>query len=269
MARRPGFRWSDICEAPLHDLQVRDEILYQYVQFTPGMHVLEAGPGGGYTAYRLARMVRRLVLVDIAAELVADLGAKLSGLANVECICADLAQDGLSDQLKQEFDVAFALDVLEYVVDPTMCLRNFARVLRPGGQLFLSYPNVPPPVGDGVTYFTRKAEIEDLLARAGFKQWDIFAVRMRPLPHLMFRAGHEWPLRVYRRLRRRTRPNRPQTYEGTWTFKHQDSLARYKPLLHLAWAMLEPALRLNGDVFESFPVSDPILGHQLVIRGRR
>src|SRR5437899_384712 len=110
VVQRPSFYWSDIWKAPLHDFPIRDEILYQYLRFSPQMDVLEIGPGSGFTAYRLARQVRRLTLLDVAAESVAELRQQLGHLPNVRYICADVTQPGLVEQLAEEFDVAFGLD---------------------------------------------------------------------------------------------------------------------------------------------------------------
>jgi len=142
---RPPFRWSDIWLAPLHDFTIREGILYRYLPLSPTMEVLEVGPGSGFTAFRLARQVRQLTLVEIAAEVIAVLREQLRHLPNIQYVCADLAQPGLvAHTQKQGFDAAFALDVLQYVVDPAAALRNLRDVLRPGGKLLLSYPNIPP-----------------------------------------------------------------------------------------------------------------------------
>jgi SAM-dependent methyltransferase len=264
--RRPSFRLSDIWKAPLNDFPIRDEILYQYLPFSTEMDVLEIGPGNGFTAFRLARQVRSLTLVDVAAQSLAKVGKQLRSLANVRCVCADLTLAGLPGQLEQEFDAAFALDVFEYLVDPAACLRNLAQVLRSSGELFLTYPNMPPPVGDGVTCFSRISELEDLLERAGFRHWQIFEVRQKPFANLLYSVVHEFPLRVYRRLRRGNPDPRPQTYEASWVFNHLEKLERYKVLLHLFWLVLGQGIRFGGDVFAAEPVSDQILGRQLVIR---
>jgi SAM-dependent methyltransferase len=264
--RRPSFRVSDICKAPLNDFPIRDEILYQYLPFSPDMDVLEIGPGSGFTAFRLARQVRSLTLVDVAARSLTRLRKQLQFLASVRCVCADPAQPGLVTELNEKFDAVFALDVFEYVVDPAACLQNIFQVLRSSGELFLTFPNVPPPVGDGVTYFSQKSELADLLGRAGFGHWEIFAVRQRRFARWVYSVAHEFPLRVYRQLRSGAPYGRPQTYEGTWAFKHMEKLARYKMPLHFFWFLVGQAMRLGGNTFEAELVSEEILGRQLVIR---
>src|SRR5258708_36464084 len=75
--QRPAFRPSDIFKAPLHDFPIRDEILYQYLPLSPDMDVLEVGPGSGVTAFRVARRLRSLTLLDIAAANIAHLRGTL------------------------------------------------------------------------------------------------------------------------------------------------------------------------------------------------
>ena len=267
--RRPSFRLTDIWKSPLNDFPIRDEILYQYLPISRDMDVLEIGPGSGFTAFRLARQVRSLTLVDVAAKSFAKLRKQLQPLANVRCVCADPARPGLATELKQEFDAVFALDVFEYVVDPATCLQNLSQVLRSKGELFLTFPNVPPPAGDGVTYFSHMSEIADLLGRAGFRDWEIFAVRQRSFARWVYLIAHEFPLRVYRQLRRGNPNGRPQTYEGTWVFNHLERLERYKMPLHFFWFLLGQTMRLGGDVFAAEPTFDEILSLQLVIRASK
>ena len=267
--QRPSFRWSDIWKAPLHDFPIRDEILYRYLPLVPDMEVLEVGPGSGFTAFRLARAVRRMTLVDVSVEVLAELRSQLDHLGNLRFIPADISRPGLPDKLSEKFDVAFGLDVFEYIADPAACLRNLAEVLRPGGELFLSYPNVPPPAGDGVTYFSRTEEIESLLTNAGFSEWKTFVVRFRPLAAGIYRVLHERPLEIYRRMRSGNQDIRPQIYEDTWAFRCRTKMLPYKVPLPAYWAAVEAAMRTSGDLFATEPATDGILGRQLVIRAWR
>ena len=85
-------------------------------------------------------------------------GVELQHLENAEFVCADLAKPDVPDLIAKRFDVVYGLDVFEYVPNPEVCLQNLARILQPGGMMLLSYPNVPPPRGDGVTWFEQKQD---------------------------------------------------------------------------------------------------------------
>jgi SAM-dependent methyltransferase len=268
-AARPAFRWSHVFESPLHDFPIRDEILFQFLALAPGCDVLEIGPGTGFTAFRLASQVGHMTLLDVAPRAVEELRQTLAHIPNIRFVCADVAGPDLIGQLERKFDAAYGLDMLEYVTDPAACLANLASALRPGGQLLLSFPNVPPPDGDGVTWFTDLAVLEAMLERAGFASWSIYAVRLRRVTAALYAVLHEWPLRLYRRVRRSDRRARPQIYEATWAFQHRQRLSRYKTGLHLYWLLLGWTMRLAGSVFVTETIGDRPLGRQLVIRATR
>jgi SAM-dependent methyltransferase len=265
---RPGFRWNDVVASPLHDFPIRDEILFQCMPPTPRSDVLEVGPGAGFTAFRLARRVRHITLVDVAPRAVEELRRALGHVPNLEVVCADLTAPDLAVRLERRFDAAFGLDSFEYMKDPAACLRNLASVLRPGGALFLTFPNTPPPAGDGVTWFTDLNVLETMLEQAGFTSWRIEAVRPRRFAAATYALLHEWPLRVFRRLRPGDRAARPQVYEATWAFEHRRPLVKLKIALHLYWLVVDGVMRLGGKVFHVERVGDQPLGRQLVVRAR-
>jgi SAM-dependent methyltransferase len=267
--RKSPFRPSDIWKAPLHDFPIRDEILCQFLPLSPEMDILEIGPGSGFTAYWLSRVVRKMTVVDVTPEVVADLRDQLGAISNLNCVCADVTRPELARRLKQRFDVAFGLDVFEYLVDPAASLRNLAELLRPGGELFLTFPNVPPPEGDGVTYFSHPEEVETLLGQAGFGQWQVFGVRKREFAEAAFQLLHERPLALLRGMRRAGHSARPQTYEKTWAFQRRLQLNRFRFLLQLYWTLLGSLIRLGGQVFATERATEEILGRQLVVRAWR
>jgi SAM-dependent methyltransferase len=263
--RRPSFRWSDLWKAPLNDFPIRDEILYQYLPLEADLDVLEIGPGSGSTAFGLSRLVRHMTLADATPEPVSELQNKFRQQPNIRCLCADIGMHGLMGVIEGRYDIAFGLDVFEYVRDPRRALANLAELLRPNGELFLSFPNVPPPLGDGVTYFERSDELERMLHEAGFRKWAISAVRLNPYAACVYRILHETPLRIYRRLRSNP-AGKPQTYDAVWAFHNRRVLEHYKVPVHLLWMLIRGILYFGGDVFVSRPVNGNIFGHQLVIR---
>ena len=259
---------SDIWKAPLSDLPIRDEILYQYLPLSPEMEVLEVGPGTGFTAYRLARLVKSLTIVDVAAPNIARLGKSLTK-PNVNLVCADLCAPGLAPVLRRQFDVLEAIEVFEFLPEPGIALQNMAAVLRPGGRLFLQFPNYRPPKSHGVTYFERWGDLHNLLRGAGFKNCEVYSLRLRPYASFLFRTFHEKPLTFYRWLRRKERPNRPQTFQEVWTFQQGARLERYRWALHAVWTMLMGACRLGGDCFVRTPAGEDIMDQNLLVLAER
>jgi SAM-dependent methyltransferase len=263
---RPHFAWSDIWKAPLHDFPIRDEILFQFLPFSPEDEILEAGAGAGFTVFRLARQVRHIFALDISIEPLRELERNMYGFRNVDYVCANLSEPGLREKIPAGVTVAFALDVLEYVPNPGCCLRNLAEVLRPGGEVLISFPNTPPPKGDGVTYFRDINQLHELLNNAGFTRHEIFAVKLRPWSAAVYRILHELPLFLYRRLRPGNAKDRPQTYEATWAFRNRNSVMKLKSVLHLYWFFVAFLLHIGGHVFRPLPIATGIESRQLVIR---
>ena len=267
--RKPLSRFSDIWKAALHDFPIRDEILYQYLPLSSDMDVLEIGPGSGFTALRLARQVRCLTLVDIAAENITQLRESLGRVPNVKLLHADVCSPSLPETVGEQFDVIFGLEVFEYLAEPGVCLKNLAALLRKGGTLVLEFPNYPPPKSPGITHFKRREELNKLLHTAGFESWNVFALKLRPHARMVFRYLHEHPLRVFRFLLGRNAQGRAMTYDQTWAFRHQKSLERQRYILHAAWALLSAAMRLGGDCFRRTILGIEILNHDLLVVARR
>ncbi len=268
-SRHPSFRPSDIYRAPLHDFPIRDEILYQYLPLSRNLDLLEIGPGSGFTAFRLAREVRSLTLVDVASANIATLHHALRLRRNLHFVCADVCQPGLVDVLKRTFDAIYAIEVLEFLPDPSACLQNLAGVLRRGGHLLLQFPNYPPPVSPGVTYFRTKRDLDDLMAKAGFAAWNVASLKLRPYAQTLYTYLHERPIRTYRRRRSTDGHERPLIYDESWAFQHGQRLEPFKYALHLAWAIMSAAMRLGGPPFAQTPVGDDILNRNLIVLARR
>jgi SAM-dependent methyltransferase len=262
---RPPFRLRDLVAAPIHDFPIRDFILHQFSPLLPNLRVLEVGPGSGFTAYGLGPIVERLTLVDYAEVTTNDLRRKLDRRGDVRCVTADVSQPGLLERVGEQCGFIFALDVFEYMSNPECCLRNFAEVLNAGGVLFLTFPNHGPETGDGVTYFHRLSDLDELLSRAGFSRWQISSVALKRYARLVYIAMHEWPLSLYRRFRRRSAAGRPQTYESTWAFANRERLGRAASVLNLYWLLLSIVLRCGGDPFYCAPAPAEPLGRQLVV----
>jgi SAM-dependent methyltransferase len=97
---------------------------------------LDVGCGDGRTAgLWLNTHARRYVGVDISSHAV-----ELATQAGLEAICVgDAATLPFADD---SFDVAVCLEVFEHLFDPRSVALEIARVLRPGGTLIATVPNV-------------------------------------------------------------------------------------------------------------------------------
>jgi SAM-dependent methyltransferase len=259
------WRVSDVWAAPFTDLPIRDELIHQYIPLSPEMELLEVGPGCGFETFRLARSIKHLTVLDVAAENVRYLENIFAGRENIRFVCADLCESGLAARLQRQFDSIIAVEVFEFIPDPGTALSNLARLLRSGGALYMQFPNIER--GPGTTFFRSRADLERALQDAGFQQWELYVLRLRPWAQALFHWLHEKPMNAYRRLyqARNKRPARPQIYEDTWAFRHGRRLEHFKYVIHAYWALSMLLMRAGGDIFERTPAGEAILGKNLYL----
>jgi phosphatidylethanolamine/phosphatidyl-N-methylethanolamine N-methyltransferase len=101
-----------------------------------GGRILEVGVGTGISLPDYAR-ANRLVGVDLSEPMLRKAQARVveHGLRNVEALAVmDATRLALADQ---SFDVVVAQYVITAVPDPEATLDEFARVIRPGGEIVL------------------------------------------------------------------------------------------------------------------------------------
>lgn len=112
----------------------RLELLRQWMpQGFAGRTVVDLGCGGGLLAVPLAREGAHVVGLDLAAKaLRAAVAQQPERLLAAQ---ADLQQLPLAER---SADVVLLADVLEHVDDPAAVIAQAARVLRPGGALFVN-----------------------------------------------------------------------------------------------------------------------------------
>jgi SAM-dependent methyltransferase len=138
----PTFDWSDVVagwDAHGNQVEAMKTELAQRVlaglALRRGDHVLEAGAGTGLFARKLASAVSddgRVLASDVAAGMVELIRRNTSDLANVEAAQVDAVDTGLP---AASFDAVVFRMGLMLVPDPALALREFHRVLKPGGRL--------------------------------------------------------------------------------------------------------------------------------------
>lgn len=160
-------------------LRVRDALAL----LDPGEKLLDVGCGEGVLAELARPVYREIHGIDIAEDAV-----RLARTKGMIAHCVNLNTDR-APYPDGTFDTVVTLDVIEHVFDPTAFIGELHRLLRPGGHLVLSTPNIRKiqrmltligghfprtsydPVGfDGghLHYFT-SADLRDLLTGRGFE----------------------------------------------------------------------------------------------------
>jgi 2-polyprenyl-6-hydroxyphenyl methylase/3-demethylubiquinone-9 3-methyltransferase len=105
-----------------------------------GSRVADVGCGGGLLAESLAAAGARVTAIDLAPAMiqVARLHARAGGL-EIDYRCEPV--EALAASEPAGFDVVTCMEMLEHVPEPAGTVAALARLLRPGGRLFVSTLN--------------------------------------------------------------------------------------------------------------------------------
>jgi ubiquinone/menaquinone biosynthesis C-methylase UbiE len=122
--------------APPHPLITRAR-LREILAPRPGERILEVGPGTGYYTLPLAGWIApggALDILDIQQEMLDATmrRAQSRGLSNISPTCADAQRLPYPDAT---FDAVVLVTTLGEIPDQDAAMREFARVLKPGGRL--------------------------------------------------------------------------------------------------------------------------------------
>jgi len=142
-------------------LQDPEELIKPYI--TPGMIVLEPGPGMGFFTLPLARRVGsgRVVAVDIQPKMLNALRRRAEKAGLLQRIDVRLAKsDSLGvDDLRDAVDFVLAVAVVHEMPAAENFFSQAAAALRPGGKLLFAEPagHVKPGLFARELDFARKA----------------------------------------------------------------------------------------------------------------
>lgn len=131
---------------PLHKFNpirisfIRQEILQHFkADSLKDLKILDVGCGGGLISEPFAKMGADVTAIDASEKNinVAKIHAEKSQLKiNYQATSAeDLAETNA------QFDIVFALEIIEHVADVEIFIQNCAKLVKPGGMLFVATMN--------------------------------------------------------------------------------------------------------------------------------
>lgn len=191
-------QWWDL-EGPLktlHDINPARILFMQQIYTTwPHAKVLDVGCGGGILSEAMAKLGSSVYGLD--AEPWAIETAKRHALSNelsINYICQPIEE--FNGEL---FDVITCMEMLEHCDNPELIIQHCARLLKPGGYLFLStlnrtikayttailaaeyLLNLLPRQTHDFDKFIKPSELASLTRAAGFETVDISGLDYNPI----------------------------------------------------------------------------------------
>jgi 2-polyprenyl-3-methyl-5-hydroxy-6-metoxy-1,4-benzoquinol methylase len=131
------YATEDFCPISMEEEKMF-ELLGRYVQerriSPPQLKILDIGCGSGKISKELMKRGYRVVGLDFSEEAVKK--------ANQQGVAAKRVNldDGIPEA-SDTYDAVWAGDIIEHVFDPIGLLKESARVLKPGGAIFITIPS--------------------------------------------------------------------------------------------------------------------------------
>jgi 2-polyprenyl-3-methyl-5-hydroxy-6-metoxy-1,4-benzoquinol methylase len=165
-------------ESPAGKLRWARRVKMLSSHLRPGMIVLELGCGTGTFTRELARSGADVIAIDVSAEL-------------LEIARANCSAPNVQYQIQNAYALSYSEGVFDSVVGSSVlhhleveeALRNIYRVLKPGGTIFFTEPNMLNPqiaVQKNIPWIKRK--LGDSPAETAFFRW--------PLERLLEQTGY-------------------------------------------------------------------------------
>ncbi len=183
---------------PLHDINpLRVDFIDRIGQLA-GKQVLDVGCGGGILSEAMAHRGAEVSGIDMGEAPLKV--AKLHGLeSGVKVNYRRITVEDLAAEQPEQYDIVTCMEMLEHVPDPASVVKACARLVKPGGKIFLSTLNRNPksylfailgaervlklvPAGThDFNKFLQPAELGQMVRQAGLEIDEITGLVYNPL----------------------------------------------------------------------------------------
>jgi 2-polyprenyl-3-methyl-5-hydroxy-6-metoxy-1,4-benzoquinol methylase len=122
----------------MYDLEKRVRLVFGKLlkeEEVRGSKLLDAGCGTGWFSRQAVNWGAKVTSLDMGENLLAEVAKKCDS----ERIVGDITRLPFPDG---DFDIVVCSEVIEHVVDPKQAIRELARVVKPGGILVITTPNL-------------------------------------------------------------------------------------------------------------------------------
>lgn len=194
-----AHRWWDPNSEfrPLHDINpARLAWVDGHVRLKD-KRAIDIGCGGGLLAEGMASLGAQVTGIDLSEKALSVARLHLYESGNVVDYRL-ISAEAMAAETPADFDVVTCLEMLEHVPDPASTIAACARLVKPGGQVFLStinrnlkaylfavvgaeyLLNLLPRGTHDYTRFLKPAELARLCREAGLEVLDIVGLRYNP-----------------------------------------------------------------------------------------
>lgn len=126
---------------PLHRLNpLRLDAIEQRIGGFDGQRIVDIGCGGGLLSEGMAQRGAKVTGIDLA-EASLEVACQHAAETGVEVDYRCTSAEALADEQPAQFDAVTCLEMLEHVPDPAAVVDACARLVRPGGHVFVSTLN--------------------------------------------------------------------------------------------------------------------------------
>ncbi len=183
---------------PLHEINpLRMGFINRKVN-PAGQRCIDIGCGGGILSEALAHQGADVTAIDLAEASLAV--ARLHQLeSGLDIHYENIAAEAMADREAGQYDIVTCLEMLEHVPDPAAIVSACAKLVRPGGHIFLSTINRNPkawlfaivgaeyvlnllPRGThDYAHFIKPSELAFWCRQAGLQQGELTGMTYNPL----------------------------------------------------------------------------------------